>query len=222
MFQMLRNKKLLSLALILYIASMALNFPFPHESPYGETVAKVLNIPVRTSNGFQYVGITSLILLIASLFFLTKSVKRYHGRIVLLAIILAVFAPSMIASTFQRTFATGIYAVSYERDHSNCRFNMIDETTLNGECDLSFENYSRHDAQFTVEFYEKYYFEDNVRMISLMNNNAPYKVKLKGNERKTVKIESNIDVSNIKNHVENGSSTGVNIIIKSGGKMRKL
>ncbi len=59
-------------------------------------------------------------------------------------------------------------------------------------------------------------------MVSLMNNNDPYEVKLKGNERKTVKIESNIDVSNMENHIEQGSSTGVNIIIKSGEKIRKL
>lgn len=219
---MIKNKKMLSLALILFIGSMVLNFPFPHESPYGETVVTVLNIPIKSVNGFLYVGISSLILLIASLLFLTKSVNRYHGRIVLLAIIVAVFAPPMIASIFQKTFATGIYAVAYERNYSNCRFHMIDETTLHAECELPFENYSRHNVQFSVKFYKKYYFESDVRMISLMNSHAPYKVELRGNERKTVKIESDIDVSNIENHVENGSSTEVNIIIKSGEKMRKL
>ena len=74
----------------------------------------------------------------------------------------------------------------------------------------------------SIEFYEKYYFEDDLRMVSLMNNNIPYEVKLKGNERKTVKTKSEIDVSNIENDVESGSSTGVNIIVKSGGKVRKL
>ena len=181
-----------------------------------------MNIPVQSVNGLQYVGIASLALLIASLYFLTKSVNKYHGRIVLLAIIIAMFAPSMIASSFQKTVATGIYAVSYEREWSNCRFEMVDESTLSSECELPFENYSRNDVQFTIEFYEKYYFEDDVQMVSLMNNNAPYEVKLKGNERKTVKIKSEIDVSNIENHVESGSLTGVNIIIKSGEKVRKL
>ncbi|MFZ0447450.1 MAG: hypothetical protein WAM95_23000 [Bacillus sp. (in: firmicutes)] len=209
---MIKSKKILYLALILFIASLVLNLPFPHE----------LNTPVQSVNGLQYVGIASFVLFIASLYFLTKSVKKYHGRVVLLAIIIALFAPSMIVSSFQKTFATGIYAVSYERDWSNCSFEMIGETTLRGECELSFENYSRNDVQFTTEFYETYPFEDDVRMVSLMNNNAPYVVKLKGHERKTVKIESNIDVSNIENHVENGSSTGVNIIIKSGEKIRKL
>ncbi|CAI9392335.1 hypothetical protein MHI39_01220 [Heyndrickxia sp. FSL K6-6286] len=219
---MMKSKKMLYLSLILFIASLVLNFPFPHESPYGETVASVLNIPVQSVNGLHYVGIASLALLIASLYFLTKSVEKYHGRVVLVAIVLALFAPSMIASSFQKTFATGIYAVSYERDWSNCQFEMIGETTLRGECELPFENYSRNDVQFTIEFYEKYYFEDDVLMVSLMNNNDPYEVKLKGNERKTVKIESNIDVSNMENHIEQGSSTGVNIIIKSGEKIRKL
>lgn len=219
---MIKNKKMLYLAIILFIAALVLNFPFPHESPYGETVASVLNIPVQSVNGLQYVGIASLILLIASLYFLTKSVNKYHGRVVLIAIIIAMFAPPMITNAFQKTFASGIYAVSYERDGSNCRFEMVDESTLRGECELPFENHSRNDVQFTIEFYEKYQFEDDVRMVSLMNNNAPYVVKLKGNERKTVKIESNIDVSNIENHVENGGSTGVNIIIKAGEKIRKL
>lgn len=219
---MIKNKKMLYAAFILFIASITLNFRFPHGSPYGETGTSILNIPVQTVNGLQYVGIVSLALLLLSLYFLAKSLKKYHGRLVFLAIIIAIFSPTMIASSFQKTLATGIYAVSYDVDRSNCHFEMVDKSTLSGECELPFENYSRNDVEFTIEFYEKYYFEDDVRMVSLMNNKAPYVVKLKGNERKTVKIESNIDVSNIENHVQSGESTGVNIIIKAGEKIRKL
>lgn len=219
---MIKSKRMVYLALIPFIASMAINFPFPHESPYGETVVSVLNIPVQSANGLQYVGMTSLVLLITSLYILTKSVKKYHGRVVLLAIIVAIFTPPMIASSFQKTLATGIYAISYESDQSNCHFDMIDESTLHGECELPFENYSRNDVEFSIEFYEKYYFEDDVQMVSLMNNNAPLEVKLKGNERKIVKIKTDINVSNIENHVESGSATSMNIIIKSGEKSRKL
>ncbi|TCN22301.1 hypothetical protein [Mesobacillus foraminis] len=218
----IKNKKILYLAFILFAASMVLNFPFPHESPYGETVISVLNIPVQSINGLQYVGITSLALLIVSLYFLAKSVNKYHGRVVLIAIIIAFAAPSLIVSSFQKTLATGIYAVSYKHEESNCNFEMIDAKTLRGKCELPFDNHSRKDVQFTIEFYEKYLFEDDIRMVSLMNNNADYEVKLKGNESKTLIIESDIDVSNIENHVESGSSTGVNIVIKSKGKVRKL
>lgn len=213
---------MLLFAFILFIAVLVLNFPFPHESTYGVTIASVLNIPVQSVNGLQYVGIASVALLIASLYLLTKSVNKYHGRIVLLAIIITAIAPTMIADSYQKTFATGIYAVSYERDQSNCRFEMINETTLLGKCELPFKNHSRNDVQFTIDFYEKYYFEDDVPMVSLLSNNAPCEVKLKGNEKKTVKIESNIDVSNLENYIHSGNSTGVNIIIKSEEKVRKL
>lgn len=85
---MIKNKKNLTLALILFVTSIILNFPFPHEIPFGETVASVLNIPIRTVNGLHYVGIASLALFIASLYFLTKSLEKYHGRFILFAITL--------------------------------------------------------------------------------------------------------------------------------------
>jgi hypothetical protein len=106
-------------------------------------------------------------------------------------------------------------------DGSKCSFKMVNETTLHGGCELPLENYSKNDVQFNIEFYEPY--KDDVQVISLMNNNAPYKVRLKGRERKHVKIETNIDVSKMKNHIDSGVVTGeVNIIIKSEGKSRKL
>lgn len=219
---MINNKRTLIIAIILFIASVILNFPFPHESPYGETIASVFNIPIRSVSGLHYIGIASLVLLITSLVFLGMSLKKFHGRTVLLAIILAMLAPPMIADSFQKTLATGIYAVDYKRENSSCHFEMIDETTLHGECELSFENYSKEDVQFTIEFHDKYYMEDEIQTISLMNNNAPYEVELKGKSRRTIILESDIDVSNMESHVEQGSGAFVNIIIKSEGKMRKL
>lgn len=56
-----------------------------------------------------------------------------------------------------------------------------------------FENHSSEEVHFTVEFFEEYWFEEDFRSLSLMNNGAPYEVALKGKERKTVKIETDID-----------------------------
>lgn len=39
---------------------MALNFPFSHDTPYGEPVASMLEIPVKTVNGLNYVGFIRL------------------------------------------------------------------------------------------------------------------------------------------------------------------
>lgn len=220
---MIKSKKMLWIALSLFIISTAISFPFPHAIPYGETIISVFNFPIRTVNGLNFMGVFSFALFIASLFFLTRSLKKYHKRAVLIAIILVVLLPQMLISSYQKTIATGIYAVFYDREASYCEFEMVGESTLGGECELSFENYSTDDLQYTLEFHESYPFEDEVPMVSLMNHNkVPYEVSIEGKEKKVVKIKTNIDVSNIENHVEGGSASDINIIIRSGDKIRKL
>jgi hypothetical protein len=59
-------------------------------------------------------------------------------------------------------------------------------------------------------------------MITLLNQNGPHEVLLKGKERKTIKIEAEIDVSQMESHVENGDAAMVNLLIKSGKNYRKL
>ncbi|MGN8648129.1 hypothetical protein ACTNEO_18950 [Gracilibacillus sp. HCP3S3_G5_1] len=176
------------------------------------------NIPVRFANGFHTVGIIALAFLIIGLFLLVKSLKKYHGRIGFLVLFMFIFAPAFIVSSFQKSFATGIYAISYSNEESECSFEMKSEETLHGECELSFINYSNHDVPFTVEFNE----DDDPPMVSLMNNNAPYKLTLGAKEAKRIRMETDIDVSDIQNHIEGGEAWGVGIIIKSKGDQRNL
>jgi hypothetical protein len=153
---LIKNAKYLFVSIFLLIFSMALNFPFPHEYPLGQEVSSVFNIPITTTNGLSYIGVTALTLLFASLYFLLKSLEMFHVRMVLLALAAVVFIPPNIASGYQKTFATGIYAISYERSVSTCHFEMIDKKILYGTCNLPFENYSEHDVKFNIEFYDKY------------------------------------------------------------------
>jgi len=217
---MIESKKMFYTAIILLVVSLTLNLPFPNGNPLGETILSDLNLPVRSANGLLYVGITSFFLLLASLFLLNNSMNKYNVRAILIAIMVVIFAPSIIISSYQKTFAKGIYAVSYDSESSSCNFNMINKKTLHGECKLPFKNYSSSDVKFSIEFYDKY--DKDVPMETLMNNNGPYEVELKGNQRKTENIETNIDVSKMKNHIYGGNAMGINIILKSGRKMRKL
>ena len=219
---MIKDKKIIYIALVPFLISMALNFPFPHKSPYGEVVVSILSIHVKTINGYNYVGILSLLLLMLSLYLLVKSLKKHHIRWVLIAIIVAIYTPHFVANTYQKTMASGIYAVSYQSEESICNFEMKNETTLRGVCELLFENFSKDSTQFNIEFYERYPFEDDIRMLSLMNNDAPYEVMLSGKERNRVIIETEIDVSQMRNHLQSGQASHVTIMIKSGDKIRKL
>ncbi|PWU69971.1 hypothetical protein [Gracilibacillus dipsosauri] len=215
---MIKSKSMFYISLVFLFVAILLNFPFPHSYPFGEVILIAWNIPIRFADGLITVGIVVIFLLIIGLFLLVSSLKKYRGRIGFLVFILIIFTPGFMVNAYQENFATGIYAVSYAAEESECRFEMKSGETVHGECELSFINYSNHDVPFTVEFNEY----DDPPMVSLMNNNAPYKITLGANETKRIRLETDIDVSDIQNHVESGEAMGMDIIIRSKGKHRDI
>lgn len=213
---------MLYLSLMILLVSIILSFSFPHNYPYGEVVLAAIHIPIRFSNGFHTVGISTLILVFIGIYLLMKSLKKYHGRIALVAILIIFVAPGFIVGSFQKNLATGIYAISYTSEEGICHFERKSEKTLHGECELPFKNYSNNDVQFTLEFYEERLFANDLPMVPLMNNTAPYNITIGAKESKAIRIEKDIDVSGMKNHIENGETMGVNVIITSQGKSRNL
>ncbi|WHX42794.1 hypothetical protein QNH36_11955 [Mesobacillus sp. AQ2] len=219
---MIKNNKYLAMAIIFFFISIALNFPFPHEYPVGQEFSSAFNFPITTMDGVNYIGVTGLILFIISLFYLVKSLDQYHVRMVLIAIFLVVFLPMEMVKAYQNTFATGIYAIEYERGESNFTFEMKDETTLYAICVLPFENHSKETVQFNIKFYEKYLFEDDYPMLSLLNEGGPYKVTLHGKESKVITIETQIDLAKLGRGGLSGQGSGINLMIVDGKKVRKL
>ena len=219
---MIKNKKYLIMAIIFFLISIALNFPYPHEYPAGQEISVALGFPITTMDGLSYIGITGLVLFIIALYFLVKSLEVYHKRMVLIALVLVVLLPQGMVNAYQKMFATGIYAIEYERGESNYTFEMKDETTLYAICHLPFENHSNETVQFNIKFYEKYLFEDDYPMLSLLNEAGPYKVTLQGKERKVVTIEREINLAKLRRGGLSGQGWGINLMIVDGEKVRKL
>ncbi|GLO64479.1 hypothetical protein [Oceanobacillus kimchii] len=59
-------------------------------------------------------------------------------------------------------------------------------------------------------------------MIKIVNNGAPYNLKLHKKESKHVEIYSTIDASKLEEAMDTGNMTMLNIKIESDGKERKL
>lgn len=218
---MIKNGYFFAIGIVLLLICMELTIPFPDAS-HTERGVSVLNVLIQTSDGYQKEGILIVLLLIVSICFLVKAVRRHRVILGISAIICFIFVPSILVNVYQHTFATGIAAISYDVDKSDCRFNMVDDFTLKGACRLPLQNLSSEDVTISVEFYENYWYEDDQRMVSLMNETAPYEVTLRGKQKKWVRVETLIDVSQIENHIENGTVSGVHIIIDGGGQKRKL
>lgn len=218
---MIKNGYFFAIAIVLLLICMVLTVPFP-DALNTERGVSVFNVLVQTNNGYQKEGIFTVLLLIVSICLLVKAVKRHQMILGISAIICFIFVPSILVNVYQYTLATGIDAISYDVDKSDCRFNMVDDFTLKGTCRLPLQNLSSEDVTFNIEFYENYWYEDDVRMVSLMNESAPYEVTLRGKQKKWVRVETLIDVSQIENHIENGTVSGVHIIIEGGVQKRKL
>lgn len=219
---MILNKRKFYLATIIAVFIMIINFPFPNAYPFGEVILHKLNIPTKFGGGFHIVGITVLVLFIVSLYLLLHSICKHRVKVVLLYFLIIGFTPWIIVSLFQSTVATGIYAITYEGEDSFCEFDMKDKATLYGKCELSLHNHDNERVSFTVELKEELEFDDDIAMLSHMNEAPLNKVTLDANEARTIILEQEIDVSDADNHISGGEASHFPIIISDGGKQREL
>jgi hypothetical protein len=219
---MVKSKKTFYTGILLLLLSIALSFPFPHVYPYGESLHSVNHITIATEDGWHLSGVISLVMLVSGLVLLSRSLSKYQGRAVLAAFLFTAIAPSLLVILFQKTIATGIYAVSYDRNRSECTFETISASTLRAECELPFKNHSRDHVEFSIDFYERYRFEDEMPMVSLLKHGSPYYVSLPGKGEKVIKIQTEIEKAKMKKQISGGQATKISLIIQQGKKVRKL
>lgn len=218
---LVHNFKRLYVAIGFIVLVMIANLSYPNVKPFTEGTLWILNIPARSSNGIHILGIFSIILLLIGLYLLATSINKYRVRLVILALVLFSLLPLGLVDLYQKTFASGIFAVDYEQESSNCIFNMVDDKTMLAACELTFINHSNNNFNFDVTFYDEYSDFEPDTMIRLMNEGSPYNVSMRGNETKTVHFNTEIDISKL-NGFYSGTVSQVNIQIKQGDKIRYL
>lgn len=214
---MLKDRKLFFVSLFFFLSFIIFNFPFPHATPFGELIFSASSWPINNNSS----AIIALLLLGLCLILLVKSLNKFKGRAVIIAILAAALLPPFIAKTYQHTLASGIYAVHYDSQASSCQFDKINDEIISIQCDLAFENYSSNDVQFTVEFNDRYRMEDDP-VQELLNAVGPFKVTLSSNESGIIQFNREIDVSDLNNQLEAGGGNGMMITLHSDGNIRKL
>lgn len=122
---------------------------------------------------------------------------------------------------YQETFASGITAISYDSE-GNCNFEYVSEDLLNGECNFVLHNRSNEDVSFELEFIDSFYMEDGVRMESLMNLAGPYLITVEANRKKPIHLKKFLELSDVPNHIEGGTSFDVHFKLYDGEETRIL
>ena len=216
-----RNSKRLYIAIGIFVLVLFLNLPFPHSVPFSAGNVYIMGIPINGSTGFNFVGLFLIVALCAGVYLLATSLERYRVRLVFVALVLYGFLPQYMVDFYQNTFASGINAVSYQIDASECEFETLDDKRLDVVCNLPLENLSDKEVKFDVRFFNASLLGDQRKLIPLINSAGPFEVSLHGRETKVVRIQTEVDISQLQSYSD-GGSTYVHIEIVQGNKMRQL
>ncbi len=215
---MIRSKIALISSAILFCICMYLYFPFPNNE-LKDARTTFMSFPIRDQDGYIVLGIVGSVLFIIAMILLVRGLKKYHFRSVIIVAIVYGLLPQILIFAYQETFASGIYAISHD-GNGNCKFDSVGEDLLNGECNVVLHNHSNKAVSFELEFVESDRWGDGERFESLMNLAGPFNITIEANRKKSIHLREIIDVSDVQNRIESGSSSNVHFKLIDGEDIR--
>ena len=122
---------------------------------------------------------------------------------------------------YQETLASGIDALSFD-ESGKCNFDSVGKDLINGECSFVLHNRSNETVTFELEFLDSNYRDDEERMESLMNVTGPYSITIEANHKKSIHLKELLDVSDVPNHIDEGTSFNIHYKLIDGENTRTL
>lgn len=207
--KMIRSKIAILGSVIIFGICMYLFFPFPNNVMI-EARSTFMSFPIRNHDGYIFLGIVGSILFIIAMALLAMGLKKYQFRTIVIVVVVYSILPTLLITMYQETLASGIKAISYD-GNGMCNFEYVSEDSLNGECRLELHNRSNKAVTFELEFLDSFFVEDEVRMESLMNIVGPYSITIEANDIKTIHFKNLLELSDVPNHIEGGTSNGIHV-----------
>lgn len=218
---MIRNKLAVIASIVLLCICMSFYFPFPNNQIRNVGVQQFISFPIRNQDGYVMLGIIGSVLFVVAIILLVIGIKKYRFQTVIIVLIVYTFLPKLLIGVYQETLASGISAISYD-NKGTCNFEYVGEDVLNGECSLVLHNHSNETVSFELEFLDSILGEDEMQMESLMNIDGPNNIVIEANSKKYIHLEKSLELSDVIKHIDEGSSTGVQIKLIDGGATRIL
>ncbi|WP_416147298.1 hypothetical protein ACM26V_13830 [Salipaludibacillus sp. HK11] len=224
--KLIQNRKQFWIGVTLLLITTVIVLPFPHNKLLGESLLLAIGIPpfsnMETYTGLHFVGIGSLILIIISLTYIAKSLSKWRIRIIILTLILFSALPHVIVDTLQSTFASGIYAISYESERSQCSFQLEGgETEGEIKCSIFLENKRNKAVDFEIVFQKSRF--DEFETYSRLNQEGPYYFTLGPRESRYLEFNMKVDMSGEEIYSSRSRTDLVEIILRDNkGNERRL
>ena len=195
-------------------------FPFPNNVLL-EARSTFMSFPISNQDGYILLGIIGSVMFIIAMILLVIGMKKYHFRTIIIVVIVYALLPNLLITMYQETLASGITHISYD-GNGKCNFDSVGKDLLNGECSFVLHNRSNEAVTFELEFLDSFFTEDEVRMESLMNLAGPYSITIEANHKKSIHLKELLDVSDVPNHIEGGTSSNIHFKLIDGENTRTL
>ena len=217
---MIRSKAALISSAIILCICIYLYFPFPNNVLL-DARSTFMSFPINNQEGYIVLGIMGSALFIIAMILLARGMKKYHFRTIVIVIVVYALLPNLLITMYQETLASGIDALSYD-ENGKCNFDSVGKDLLNGECSFVLHNRSNEIVTFELEFLDSYSRDDEERMQSLMNVTGPYSITIEANHKKSIHLKELLDVSDVPNHIEGGTSFNIHFKLIDGENTRTL
>lgn len=215
----IRDRRSLIIAMTLMLLVIILCIRYPGPSTVAERIFQWVGLPIHSGDngmGFHYANIGVLLILIVLFFVLDRALNRGLFVAFILIMMLLNNAPGWVTTTYQRLFASGVYAVEVDRDQVSCHY-VLEKKKYTGTCQITLTNYSGKDVEITPVIEVPIFIGEpltnlpDIRLSSL--GLPPHSKEIYG-----VKFDYNID------HSENMSGTigsGLIITLSDGVRERR-
>ena len=216
---MIKNSTALIGAALLLIICQFIFFPYPNNPLLGSTVT-FMSFPIQNADGLVMKGIFASVLFLIAMALLIYGLKRFYVVAAVFVLFLYVLLPGYLVTAYQKTFASGIGAISYDQN-GKCMFETLEDMDrMTGDCELMLKNHGSEPVTFELEFLDAGFGQEDVKMVSLMNVAGPFKMTIEGKQEEFIQLEEVLNVSDISDHIYSGSTSDVHFKLSGEGKER--
>ncbi|OAB46809.1 hypothetical protein [Paenibacillus antarcticus] len=141
---LVRDWRSLAISITLLVVVILLCIRYPGPLMWVESLFQWVGLPLHSGEngmGLHYTNIFTLFLIGVVLFFMDRGLNRSKFIVFIVIMMLVNSAPDWLARSYQRVFASGVYAVEVNQSLVSCNY-VLKDGLLTGTCQVPITNYS--------------------------------------------------------------------------------
>ena len=141
---LVRDWRSLAISVTLLVVVILLCIRYPGPLMWVESLFRWVGLPLHSGEngmGLHFANIFTLFLIGVVLFFMDRGLNRNKFIVFIVIIMLVNSAPDWLTRSYQRVFASGVYAVEVDQSRVSCNY-VLKDGLLTGTCQVPMTNYS--------------------------------------------------------------------------------